>query len=206
MDSEQVYLPAIVGYVPEEMAMCLSAFLDLCHIARRQDIDHNALNYFDAALGRFLELREVFRVLGVRPTGFSLPRQHSLVHYRRQVEDFGAPSGLCSSITESRHITAVKKPWRRSNRYDALGQMLLTNQRLDKLAAMCSDFVERRMLPAGHAPPRYTSQQSQTHIPRLNNGNESDDEDEGPVEGDVVMGNVILAQKRGMSHSHWPVE
>jgi hypothetical protein len=40
----------------------------------------------------------------------------------------------------------VKEPWRRSNRCDALGQMLLTNQRLDKLAASRVDFKTRRML------------------------------------------------------------
>lgn len=192
-----MYLPAIVGYVPEDMAMCMSAFLDACYIARRQDIDNNALNDFEAALERFFRLREVFRTLGVRPTGFDLPRQHSLVHYRRQVEDFGAPGGLCSSITESRHITAVKRPWRRSNRYEALGQMLLINQRLDKLAAMRSDFAERGMLPAGHTPPRYTSR---THMPKQSrtHGEDSDSEEEGPVDGDVVMGHVILARKCGM--------
>ncbi|KIJ16060.1 hypothetical protein PAXINDRAFT_76254, partial [Paxillus involutus ATCC 200175] len=42
---------------------------------------------------------------------------------------FGAPNGLCPSITESKHITAVKKPWRRSNKHNALGQILRTNQR-----------------------------------------------------------------------------
>ena len=139
--SWQVYLPTIVGYVPEEMVKCMSAFLDACYIARRQDIDTHALNNFESALGRFIELREVFCTLGVRPTGFSLPRQHSLVHYRHLVEDFGAPGGLCSSITESRHITAVKRPWRRSNRYEALGQMLLTNQHLDKLAVTIQRIV-----------------------------------------------------------------
>ncbi len=44
---------------------------------------------------------------------------------------------------ESKHIKAVK---RRSNRYKALGQMLLTNQRLDKLAAAHVDFTDRGML------------------------------------------------------------
>ena len=121
--------------------MCIAAFLDACYIARRQDIDQQALDAFDTALDRFWQLHEVFRTLGVCPKGFKLPRQHSLSHYRRQIEDFGAPGGLCSSITESCHITAVKKPWRRSNRYEALGQMLRINQRLDKLAAMRSDFA-----------------------------------------------------------------
>ena len=193
-----MYLPAIVGYVPEEMVRCLSVFLDACYIARHQDIDTAALNKFEAALVEFFKLHEVFRTLGARPTGFSLPRQHSLVHYRRQVEDFGAPGGLCSSITESRHITAVKKPWRRSNRFEALGQMLLTNQRLDKLAAMRSDFAERGMLPAGHNPPR-NIMHPQIRKPSRSCGHDSDGEDEGPVEGDVVMGHVVLARTRGKS-------
>ena len=98
------------------------------------------------ALSRFHQYREIFRTTGVRPDGFSLPRQHSLVHYEALIRLFGAPNGLCTSITESKHIKAVKEPWRRSNRYEALGQMLLTNQRLDKLAAAAIDFEKRGML------------------------------------------------------------
>jgi hypothetical protein len=88
----------------------------------------------------------IFEEVGVRPGGFALPRQHSLIHYFSLVRAFGAPNGLCSSITESKHIKAVKEPWRRSNRYEALGQMLLTNQRLDKLAAARIDYTHRGML------------------------------------------------------------
>ncbi|EGN91949.1 hypothetical protein SERLA73DRAFT_27164, partial [Serpula lacrymans var. lacrymans S7.3] len=95
----------------------------------------------------------VFQTTGVRPNRFSLPRQHSLVHYITLIQMFGAPNGLCSSITESKHIKAVKEPWRRSNRYNALGQMLLTNQRLDKLAASQVDFIERGMLSGNILSP-----------------------------------------------------
>jgi len=188
-----------VDYVPDEIVMCIAAFLDACYIARRQDIDQQALDAFDTALDRFWQLREVFRTLGVRPKGFKLPRQHSLSHYRRQIEDFGAPGGLCSSITESRHITAVKKPWRRSNRYEALGQMLRINQRLDKLAAMRSDFAARGMLPRGHASGRHMS-----HILRLSDwvpdGKGGDEKDAGAVGcNDVLAYHVVLAQTRGAS-------
>jgi hypothetical protein len=79
---------------------------------------------------------------GVRTDGFNLPR----LHYLQLIRAFGAPNGLCSSITESKHIKAVKEPWRRSNRFNALSQMLLTNQRLDKLAAARVDFAHRGML------------------------------------------------------------
>jgi hypothetical protein len=189
-----VYVPAIVGHVPDEIVMCLTAFMDACYIARRQDIDSLALDDLDNALCKFRELRKVFEIPGVRPTGFSLPRQHSLIHYRRQIEDFGAPGGLCSSITESRHITAVKKPWRRSNRYHALGQMLVTNERLDKLATIRSDFAARGILPAGRAAGRHIDKPSRR-------ASDYEDDDGGPVEQQDILGHVILAQTRGMSQS-----
>ena len=76
----------------------------------------------------------IFEEVGIRPHGISIPRIHALQHYQHLVQQFGAPNGLCSSITESKHIDAVKKPWRRSNRHEALGQMLVINQRLDNIA------------------------------------------------------------------------
>ncbi|EGO27012.1 hypothetical protein SERLADRAFT_436843 [Serpula lacrymans var. lacrymans S7.9] len=44
------------------------------------------------------------------------------------------------------HSSAVKKPWCRSSKNKALGQMLLINQRLDKLAASRISFTSRGML------------------------------------------------------------
>ena len=192
----------IVGYIPDEMVMCLSAFLDACYISRQENIDTDALQSLDNALAKFWQLREIFRASGVRPSGFSLPRQHALFHYRRHIEDFGAPGGLCSSITESRHITAVKKVWRRSNRYQALGQMLHTIQRLEKLAAMRSDYVARGMLPAGHTSGRGISLILGAGI----NNVDADNDDGGPVEEENVGGHVSLARTCGKSvyWSEWP--
>ncbi|KAI0244925.1 hypothetical protein BJV78DRAFT_1277591 [Lactifluus subvellereus] len=65
---------------------------------------------------------------------------------RTNIQLFGAPNGLCSSITESKHIKAVKEPWRRSSHFKALGQMLVTNQRIDKLSASHVDFTSRGLL------------------------------------------------------------
>ena len=59
---------------------------------------------------------------------------------------FGAPNSVCSSITEAKHIKAVKELWRQSNRNKPLKQMLYTNQRLDKLAAARVNFMQRGML------------------------------------------------------------
>ncbi|KII82879.1 hypothetical protein PLICRDRAFT_120121, partial [Plicaturopsis crispa FD-325 SS-3] len=116
-----------------DMIKCLSHFLDFCYLVGRSVHTVTTRDAIDDALKRFHEHRTPFE--RVRPSGFSLPRQHSLIHYRLLIVQFGAPNGLCSSITESKHIKAVKKPWRRSSRFKALGQMLLSNQRLDKLAA-----------------------------------------------------------------------
>jgi len=192
----KVYLPAIVPYVPEDIVKCLSALLDATYIVRRQDIGQDDLDSLNTTLDKFWWLREVFRTHGVRPDGFSLPRQHALFHLRRQIEDFGAPGGLCSSITESRHITAVKKPWRRSNRHEALGQMLVINQRLDKLAAMHTDFVARGMLPAGHPPWRNLSTDPTLKLVTPDN---NDDDDGAPVE-ENVMGHVVLAHTHARSY------
>src|ERR1700760_531201 len=143
----QVYLAAIAGHVPSEVVKCLSAFLSFCYIARRNAIMSNTLDQLQDALDRFHYYREFFiGTAGVKGDFVSLPRQHSLLHYLRSIHLFGSPNGLCSSITESKHIKAVKEPWRRSSRYKALSQMLLTNQRLDKLAASRVDFTSRGML------------------------------------------------------------
>ena len=146
----QVYLPAIEGHVPDGMVQTVRAFLEFCYIARRDIHDTHSLAALDDALQRFHHHREIFRTSGVRSGGFNLPRQHSLIHYCKLIRAFGAPNGLCSSITESKHIKAVKEPWRRSSRFAALRQMLLTNQRLDKLAAARVDFAARGMLQDTH--------------------------------------------------------
>lgn len=144
---KQVYLPALHGHVPSDMMRTVRAFLEFCYTVRRDEHGEHTSAELKDALTRFHKHREVFRADGVRSEkGFSLPRQHSMVHYDKRIWDFGAPNGLCSSITESKHIKAVKEPWRRSNRYEALGQMLLTNQRMDKLAISRVHFDNRGML------------------------------------------------------------
>lgn len=69
-----------------------------------------------------------------------------MVHYYDQIKNFGSPNSLCSSITESKHIPAVKRPWRWSSKHLALQQMLKFNECLDKLAAARVDFTAHGML------------------------------------------------------------
>ena len=118
----------------------LRAFLEFCYIAHHNVHNTQSLKELDEALQCYHHHRKIFMATGVW-TGFNLPRQHALVHYAKVIRLFGAPNGLCSSITESKHIKAVKEPWRQSSHFDALGQMLLTNQRIDRLAAARADFM-----------------------------------------------------------------
>lgn len=127
------------------MVRAIRAFLEFCYIARKNVLTECDLSELQSALTRFHQYREIFISTGIR-SHFSLPRQHSMVHYYSLIRLFGAPNGLCSSITESMHIRAVKEPWRRSNRNQALGQMIVTNHRLDQLAAARTDFEGRGML------------------------------------------------------------
>ncbi|KAF8227756.1 hypothetical protein L208DRAFT_1295229, partial [Tricholoma matsutake] len=63
------------------------------------------------ALKRYHTHCKIFQECGVHAAGFNLPQQHSLLHYLQLIRAFGAPNGLSSSITESKHIKAVKEPW-----------------------------------------------------------------------------------------------
>ena len=132
------------------MVQAVRYFLEFCYHVRREVIDDDDLDRLDELLAKFHEKREIFREVGirdgVRDKGFNLPRQHALTHYRDLITEFGAPNGLCSSITESQHIEDIKDPYRRSNRNEPLSQMLTTNQRMDKLSAQRVDYVARGML------------------------------------------------------------
>ena len=131
------------------MIRALRTLLEFIYIARRNKLDTNNIQEMRMALTEFHQSREIFVTTGVRDPDSVPPRQHALMHYPKLIRDFGAPNGLCSSITESQHIVSVKDPWRRSNRYNALGQMLTTNQRSDKLAAVRVKIVESDNHPHG---------------------------------------------------------
>ncbi|KAJ6631895.1 hypothetical protein B0H10DRAFT_2172192 [Mycena sp. CBHHK59/15] len=159
----KVYLPAIKGLIPPTIVEAISTFLDFCYLVRHADFKQSTLDAVDAAVKKYHVHHEIFQ----------------------ELDDFGVPGGACSSITESCHITAVKKPWRRSSRYEARSQMLLTNQQLDKLAAACSDFVE-----CGMVPPNFVA------VP----DKEIEDEEAEAIDELRVEGNVVLARRRERSY------
>ncbi|KIK18264.1 hypothetical protein PISMIDRAFT_109818, partial [Pisolithus microcarpus 441] len=141
----KVYIAAIEGFVPRDVICTFHVFLEFCYLVRRNIITEQTLTTIDDALNCFHLYHEVFQNAEV-VTMFSLPQQHTMKHYPYLICQFGVPNGLCSSITESKHIKAIKRPYQHTNHFQALGQMLLINQRLDKLAAACVDFQDHGML------------------------------------------------------------
>ncbi|KAN0124602.1 hypothetical protein V8E53_015770 [Lactarius tabidus] len=141
----KVYLPAISGHLPLKMVQAISALISFCYLVCRNIIDEDTLAEIKKVLGQFHEHCEIFLELGATDT-LSLPCQHSITHYPFLITQFGAPNRLCSSITESMHIPTTKHTFCRSNCNKPLGQMLVTNQRVDKLTAACTDFASRGML------------------------------------------------------------
>lgn len=96
------------------MVHTVCAFLEFCYLVRRNIIDKQALTQIQDTLERFYRYRKVFQESQVVMT-FSLPQQHSMKHYSNMIRMFSAPNGLCSLITELKHIKAVKEPYQRSN-------------------------------------------------------------------------------------------
>ena len=110
------------------------------------------------------------------------------------------PNGLCSSITESKHIKAVREPWQHSNQFNVLSQMLLTNQRMDKLATSAVLFRSNRLLDqsmwAGHLDPP-----EKGNLPAI--GARNDDDDDGGAVYDCwdILGEVKLARDPGVCYT-----
>lgn len=123
----------------------MSAFLDFCYIAHCNAISTEDLDRLQDALTHFHNYHDVFIQTGVH-VNISLPCQHSLIHYLCSIHLFGSPNRLCSSIIESKHIKAVKEPWRWSSQYHALIQMLQTILQLDKLAAAHCAFTRQGLM------------------------------------------------------------
>ena len=179
------------------MVHAISSFIEFCYLVRCNIINEDDILAINTAVAKFHVECKIFDE--VLSDGYSLPRQHSLVHYTFLIQEFGAPNGLCSSITESKHIKAVKEPWRRSSHYEALGQMLITNQRLDKLAAARVDFQARGMLDR-----RFGLHDLAQNPPMAANADAEEDDDGVAVDGDIDS-EVILAQIPSESPGFFPV-
>lgn len=181
------------------MVRCIAAFMEAIYVACRNAISTTALQCFRDCVDSFRELRDIFITTGVC-VSISLPCQHALFHYYLSIQLFGSPNGLCSSITESKHIKAVKEPWRRSSRDKALNQMLRTIVRLDKMTALWQIFGGQGMLVG--TTSSYMAgmvQKGEGHLSESDSipMDEDDEDDGGPVDGSPsnALSDVKLASR-----------
>ncbi|KAG8215293.1 hypothetical protein J3R82DRAFT_8878 [Butyriboletus roseoflavus] len=126
------------------MVQAMCALFEFCYLMCHSTITNTTLIAINDALECFHQYCKVF-YLDIVST-FSLPCQHAMTHYPDFICLLGAPNGSCSSITELKHIKAVKQPYRWSNHHNVLDQMLITNQQLDKLAWCYVNFNQHKML------------------------------------------------------------
>ena len=187
--------------------------MECCYIACRNAITASDLRKFECHLTRFHQLQTIFITTGVRKS-ISLPWQHSLLHYILKIKLFGSPNGICSSLTESKHRSAVKEPWRRSNHFNPLPQMVKTISQLVKLAALWRIFRNHGMLNSTIS--EYASALIDGDVPailpyRLHDGekasdDDSDDDDGGPLSMPRALAQVTLAATPGMLDFCWIIE
>ncbi|TFK95329.1 hypothetical protein BDV98DRAFT_643122 [Pterulicium gracile] len=127
----KVILPALEHWLPGEVVRCFASLIKFCYLARRSVITEDNLTKMLSLLEDLHYHCKVLLLPGVRDD-FNLPRQHALMHYIDYIRFF------------AKHIKAVKEPWRRSNRWKALVQMLIINARLAKLT-----FFRAKLTAAG---------------------------------------------------------
>jgi hypothetical protein len=86
---------------------------------------------------------------------------------------------------ESKHIKAVKEPWRRSSRFKALGQMLRTIVRMDEMAALYQTFLKRGMMygTTSSYMAGITGAESNDAEAYKVDSEEDEEDDEGPEPG-----------------------
>jgi hypothetical protein len=195
---------AIQPFVPTAVVKTFAAFLEFCYIARRNIITEDSLEQLNVALHEFHESHQVFSgtVREDGPSAFSLPRQHAMVHYYNHIKNFGSPNGLCSSITESKHIAAVKRPWCKSNKHNALQQMLKINEQLDKLAAARADFKARGMLENSCLIQAIMDTANDTEDPMDEDASDSDETDSNTSD-EISVFNSGHAGARDLNNTHW---
>jgi len=183
------------------MVQSIATFMDACYIACCNAITASALEHFYESVENSHKLWNIFIEASVCNL-ISLPCQHALKHFYKSIHLFGSPNSLCSSITELKHIKAVKEPWCQSSHYQVLIQMLRTLVQMDKMAALHRVFLDCGMLAgttssymAGIKIPK--DQEEKLCILDTVNNDNKDEDDSGQIQDDPtpVLFDVKLVAK-----------
>ncbi|KAF5378675.1 hypothetical protein D9757_009548 [Collybiopsis confluens] len=200
----KIYIPAIQGYVTKDITRSLRTFMNFTFLVQQNSLLADEVDEIHQKWIIFKDYRQEFIKTGVRES-ISLPRQHSMGHFADGIRKFGAPCGLDSSIMESKHIEACKKPWQQSSRVDPLPQMLVNISRMERLKALYLKLDRCHMLDGSVADYTLRLQQGALETSVFDDrdieveGDSEDDEeknDMGPSVGPKVLSSIKLAKTR----------
>jgi len=118
----KVYLPALQGHLPPDAIRAFCALLEFYYIARRDILTEDDLDELDCAITQFHEYREVFSPIHGK-NGFSLPRQHSIVHLMASAHQLLNPNMSVPSKSPGVNQVAINPSSRCSQRISSLTRL-----------------------------------------------------------------------------------
>ncbi|EPQ55320.1 hypothetical protein GLOTRDRAFT_93794 [Gloeophyllum trabeum ATCC 11539] len=175
--------PEFADDVPDKMVECFAALLNFCYLALQSAHDNDTLALMQKSLDQFHQHRTIFE------------------------EAASVPMASCSLNIWTLHNSNQKIWLSKWSLKNVLGQMLVTNQCLEKLAVMCAvlegcgmlkgSVLADAMLEVGLLNPQDLNEE---HI-RNNYSVDSDNVDVHDVEGPGVMSYVEIGKKLAYSQS-----
>ena len=128
----KILLGCLIGSIPKEGILAITAILDFIYIAQYSAHDDTTLGYLQDALDDFQRNRGYFIVVKIRKD-FNIPKFHSLLHYVESIKMFGTTNNYNTEMFERLHIDFAKEAWRATNHRDEFPQMTRWLSRQEKM-------------------------------------------------------------------------
>jgi hypothetical protein len=114
----------------KEAIRFIRATVDFITLAMYESHDDNTLRYFELALYRMNQHKEVFRKYRnpkaeEEARHFNFPKWHALTHYPQMIRLYGCAPNWDTSHPEHKHHTYVKEGFRRTNRKNGWEDQLM---------------------------------------------------------------------------------
>jgi hypothetical protein len=167
MEMACVFLGALV-LAPAENGFIRAAraFLDFMYLAQYETHTTNTLHQLASALKSWHAHRDIFISSDAYPQkDFSrIPKMHSMEHYDECIHLFGTTDNYNSGVFERLHIDYAKRAWEASNKRDAMPQMIIWLERLEKVNAFETFLSWRQKAMASRSThDRHVSRRSRVY-------------------------------------------
>ncbi|KAF8155894.1 hypothetical protein B0H34DRAFT_850935 [Crassisporium funariophilum] len=146
----KILLGCLVGLIPKQGIMAITAILDFIQIAQYTTHDDTTLGYLQDALDRFHQHRDYFIKVKARDD-FNIPKFHSLLHYLNSIKLYGTTNNYNTEMFERLHIDFAKDGWRATNHRDEFPQMICWLSRREKIATF-EKYLAQNTTNTPHSP------------------------------------------------------